>query len=343
MGRAGKSKQKVAPKGKERRKLEKLDRSEAAKLPHDHEWPPPIDDPRLTDYFWRDPEPDCTGVLSGDRIRAYQYATGRMIRPFQEQHLNAASYDLTLGPRCVIDGKEVILDSNRRVVDIPPSSIAFVTSREELFIPHWLVARFNLKSRYIFEGLLMGAGPQIDPGFIGVLTCPLHNISNRPIRLQLGKPFAKLDFARTTLGHDVDLSGVNTKAAFYRLGEGEDLRSRDNEVVKIRRPPKDAEPLFGQQADPSGIKSSLQSLEDEFDEVKERVRKNRIVSYSAIATLLGLLIAGTALFFDYTDGRFEDVRADNNAVVRAEVETALRNRIKQIQGMAERTDLGVSE
>lgn len=331
------------PKGKKRKKLEKLDCAEAAKLPHDHEWPPPIDDPQLTDCFWRDPDPGCTGILSGDRIRAYQYATGRMIRPFQERHLNAASYDLTLGPRCVVDGKEVILDNNRRVVEVPPSSIAFVTSREELFIPHWLVARFNLKSKYIFDGLLMGAGPQIDPGFIGVLTCPLHNISNRPIRLQLGIPFAKLDFVRTTWGHNVDLSGVNTETAFYKRGEAEDLRSRDGEVIKIRSRPKDSEPSFGDQTDPSGVKSSLRSLEDEFDSVKKEMRRNQIVSYSAIATLTGLLIAGTALFFNYTDGRFEDVRADNTAVVRAELDTALQNRIKQIEGMAERTDLGVSE
>ena len=160
-----------------REQLEEQDQLEVATPPHDHEWAAAIEKPELDESFWIDPEPDMSAVLTADRIRAYHYKVGRMIRPFQEQHLNPASYDLTLGPRCLVDGEEQLLNAWNPVLRIPPGSIAFVTPREVLLIPHWLVATFNLKSEYIFKGLLMGIGPQIDPGFMGVLTCPLHNIS----------------------------------------------------------------------------------------------------------------------------------------------------------------------
>jgi len=86
-----------------RSELEERDRREAAEPPEDHSWPPKIDNPGLTNSFWRDPDPQNTAVLTADRIREYHYEVGRMIRPFQEAHLNPASYDLTLGPRCLID------------------------------------------------------------------------------------------------------------------------------------------------------------------------------------------------------------------------------------------------
>lgn len=324
---------------RKRKKLEKLDREEAQQIPYDHHWPPPIEAPGLTDYFWQDPEPGRTGVLTGDRIRAYHYAVGRMIRPFQEEHLNPASYDLTLGPRCIVDGKEVVLDGTQRVLEIPPSSIALVTSREELFIPHWLVATFNLKSKYIFDGLLMGAGPQVDPGFIGVLSCPLHNISNRPVRLRFCMPFAKLDFVKTTWGGNVNLDKVTCEDDFYKQGDGGDIRSRDGEAVKTLPRPKSPRPAFIQEPDLGGGESSLRNLENELVQVRASLRNNKRLSYSVIVGLVTLVFTGVTLFFDYTDARYEDVRNDNAAVVRAELGTALEQRIKEIRQTAERTPL----
>jgi hypothetical protein len=76
--------------------------------------------------------------------------------------------------------------------------MAFVSMNERLRLPHYIAARFNLAIDLIYVGLLLGTGPQVDPGFQGVLSCPLYNLSNVPIRLMLGQHIATIDFETTT-------------------------------------------------------------------------------------------------------------------------------------------------
>ncbi len=309
--------------GRTRAQLEERDAEESSRVPEDHLWSEAI--PRaqlereLTATFWRDPEPQVVGVLTADRIRAYNYATGRMIRPFQDRHLNAASYDLTLGPRFILDGEEKTFDVKRRMLRIPPGSIAMVTSRELLLMPHWLVATFNLKSRYIFEGLLMGAGPQIDPGYMGVLTCPLHNISNQEIKLKFCEPFAKLDFVKTTWGASIDLGKVRSEDRLYELGEDDRLRSRDGETAKLWPRAENFSPPLSHLAGSKGATSSLHGLKGEFERVKTRVRWGTLGLIGTVIALIAIFAALVALSVNYTNGRVEDVRSDNAAAVRTQV------------------------
>jgi deoxycytidine triphosphate deaminase len=310
--------------------LVEKDRVEALGLPEDHLWSERIPDAQLDDEltfaFWDDPEPGSGGVLAADRIRAYHYAVGRMIRPFQEKHLNPASYDLTLGPRCVLDGQEKVLDVKRRVLRIPPGSIAMVTSREVLLMPHWLVATFNLKSKYIFNGLLMGAGPQIDPGFMGVLTCPLHNISNHVIALEFCRPFAKLDFVKTTWGPCIDLRGISSEGRLYEREEQDQLLSKkDREVAKLWPRSKNFRPPVSHLAGSEGTRSSLHRLEKDFEKVRTRVRWGTLGVVATAIGLLSLFAALVASSLVYIDGRVDDVRNDNTATVRAEVKRVLQD------------------
>jgi deoxycytidine triphosphate deaminase len=151
----------------------------------------------LKQAYWADPWPELQGMLTSDHIRAYHEAVGRMIRPFDPDRLRPASYELTLSSSCLVEGRAVTLDDDSPVLSIPPNSIAYVSMQQVLFIPHYLVGRFDLAIEFIYKGLLLGTGPQVDPGFQGALSCPLHNISNEPIEIRLGHPFAKLDFAKT--------------------------------------------------------------------------------------------------------------------------------------------------
>jgi hypothetical protein len=74
----------------------------------------------------------------------------------------------------------------------------YVSTAETLQLPFYLTGRFNLKLRLLHEGVLVGAGPQIDPGFSGRLSCPLHNLSDKRVSLACGEPFAVLEFQKTT-------------------------------------------------------------------------------------------------------------------------------------------------
>ena len=147
--------------------------------------------------YWEDPEPRVCGILSADRIQYYSKLL-RMIEPFHEENLKPASYSLTLGPLYQIEGKDGVLRGKNPILEIPPNSIAFVSMEQQLMIPHYIVARFDLKVDLVYWGLLLGTGPQVDPGFQGVLSCPFHNISSNPIRLKLGEHVATIEFIKTT-------------------------------------------------------------------------------------------------------------------------------------------------
>lgn len=303
-----------------RHDLERLDLDGAAAIPQDKGWSKKIEALGLTQHFWTDPEPDCGGLLSADRIRAYHYSVGRMIRPFQEAYLNPASYDLTLGPRYVLDGEEAVFDEKRRMLRIPPSSIAMVTSREVLLMPHWLVATFNLKSKYIFDGLLMGAGPQIDPGYMGVLTCPLHNISSKSIELEFCQPFAKLDFVKTTWGKSVDVSGIGREDELYEQASTNELTGKGNEPVQLWDRSKNFRPPVSHLAGSEGARSSLRGLEGsfgdlraEFESVERRVRTGQYFGAGFALAVISTLIALAGFAVLYTNTKVNDVRKENHA------------------------------
>ena len=155
--------------------------------------------------MWIDPDQQAAaGILLSDRIRC-NVECADLIMPFIETNLGPASYDLTLGSECAYcnhtkdTGRaERILSPNEELV-IPPNSIVFVSTAEFPNLPFYLVARFNLKLRYLHEGLLVGTGPQIDPGFSGKLSCPLHNISSEKVCLQAGCSFAVIEFENNTI------------------------------------------------------------------------------------------------------------------------------------------------
>jgi deoxycytidine triphosphate deaminase len=154
--------------------------------------------------LWSDPDVGSrVGVLLSDRIGFYSRTLG-LIEPFREDRLGPASYDISLGNECWYadhaedtgEPKRVLAPDENLILE--PNSIVYVTSSETLNLPFYLVGRFNLKLRLLHAGLLVGTGPQIDPGFSGRLSCPLHNLSNSRVSLKCGVPFAVLEFQKTT-------------------------------------------------------------------------------------------------------------------------------------------------
>jgi hypothetical protein len=51
----------------------------------------------------------------------------------------------------------------------------------------------------VYKGLLLGTGPQVDPGFEGNLFIPLHNFTTTKIKIHLNQYFVSIDFLHTTL------------------------------------------------------------------------------------------------------------------------------------------------
>jgi deoxycytidine triphosphate deaminase len=159
-------------------------------------WSAPDDVDDLPRSYWLDPiEGVVGGVLGGDEIRLYCSMFG-MIRKYDEQYLRRAAYTLTVGERARVAGNSVQV-RNGEPLRIAARGSATVVPAEVLVVPHYLVAHFGLTVGLAQQGLLLGAGPQVDPGYQGALSCPVHNLTDGDIELELGRRFLHVELVRT--------------------------------------------------------------------------------------------------------------------------------------------------
>jgi dCTP deaminase len=140
---------------------------------------------------------DENGVLLSNRIRHYckEY---QLIWPFDEELLlKPAGYDLTVGRNYSKLGNIEAL-SEGKDLEIAPYQVAIIETYETLNIPEFLIARWNIRIKLAYKGLLWVGGAQVDPGFRGHLCCPVYNLSTELVRLHFREELASIDFVTTT-------------------------------------------------------------------------------------------------------------------------------------------------
>ncbi len=136
------------------------------------------------------------GVLLSDEIEHY-VGSFKMIDPFTTRNLKSAGYELTVGDEFVLGGKKEELKKDGEI-RIPPFNVVVIKTGETINLPRFLIARWNVRVRWAYEGLVWVGGPQVDPGWIGHLFCPLYNLSDKVVVLRYGDPIALMDFVTTT-------------------------------------------------------------------------------------------------------------------------------------------------
>ena len=112
-----------------------------------------------------------------------------------------AAYELTIGDEYFLNGEFHTLDlqnGDETIIRIPPFEVAVLKTTEILSLPRYLIARWNIRVRHAYSGLLWVGGPQVDPGYVGHLFCPIYNLSDRAVVLHVGEPIAVIDFIKTT-------------------------------------------------------------------------------------------------------------------------------------------------
>ncbi len=145
-----------------------------------------------------DPHSAERGVLLSDEIIFYA-ENHDLITPFNRSNLKPAGYELTVGDEYFLSGEfHRITERDNPKITIPPFEVAVLKTGETLCIPRYLIARWNIRVRHAYSGLLWVGGPQVDPGWVGHLFCPIYNLSDRPVVLQVGEPIAVMDFVKTT-------------------------------------------------------------------------------------------------------------------------------------------------
>lgn len=137
-----------------------------------------------------DPFPSIPpALLNSADIQAYQAACdllkGEIINPASDR-LKGATYKILFRGdvfwRDDEDGerKQQRIESSDKFI-IPRNSIVFISPDTEFNLPDFIAARFNLTIPLVHQGLLLGTGPLVDPGFKGRLLIPLHNLTTRDV------------------------------------------------------------------------------------------------------------------------------------------------------------------
>jgi deoxycytidine triphosphate deaminase len=155
---------------------------------------------KYLEYYKKDPFPKINpALLNSSDIQKYVAATG-MIHPFHREDLKSASYALRL------IGDYIYWDKNGErkqgkindgdIFELENDSIAFVSLEPLFHLPDYIAARFNLKVDNVYKGLLLGTGPLVDPGFIGYLSFPLHNLTSNKYNFRGGDKIAWIEFTK---------------------------------------------------------------------------------------------------------------------------------------------------
>lgn len=173
----------------------------------------------------------------------------------------------------VEDGQEFVL---------PANSIAFVTLKPIFRLPNYLALRFNLRITHVYQGILLGTGPLVDPGFHGPLSLPLHNLTTNNYVFRGGEGVIWVEV--TKIVHPAT-------ARARELKNGADLEDRRGQLFSLPQAKLDLDvAAYLRKADPNHpIRSSVPTLIREAD---KRVAEANEVAKSARDTAERLQLVG---------------------------------------------------
>lgn len=143
------------------------------------------------------------GVLLSDEIERFAIDFD-LISPFNSKQLKPAGYELTIGKDYNMGGKFGKLEKspNKDTIKLQPFEVVILSTNEIINLPRFLIARWNLRVIWAYQGLLWLGALQVDPGYVGQLFCPVFNLSSKPIDLRLNERIALMDFVTTTPFND---------------------------------------------------------------------------------------------------------------------------------------------
>ncbi len=136
-------------------------------------------------------------ILTHQQIKDAYEKEEVIINPFDEYQIQAASYDLRVGPQGATTSEKKIIDIKESgFITLKGGDFAIIITLEEVRLGPQYTGRFGLRSKYSRKGLIATAGPQIDPGFHGRLIVGLTNLTPDPITLAYKDDLLTAEFHR---------------------------------------------------------------------------------------------------------------------------------------------------
>lgn len=134
-------------------------------------------------------------ILPAQQIVAHYKKGDILIAPFDEEQVQAASYDLRVGAQgATTTGKKLVNIKEVGYLSIEPGDFAILITFEELKLGPQYAARFGLRSKYARKGLIATTGPQVDPGYHGRLIIGLTNLTPKSVTLPYKDDLLTIEF-----------------------------------------------------------------------------------------------------------------------------------------------------
>lgn len=117
------------------------------------------------------------------------------IDPFTADFVQPASYDLRVGAQAFVSDATAVTDvAQRGLVIIEPGEFAVLTTLERVRCGPQVAGQLGLTSTYARQGLVLLSGPQIDPGFDGILVVRVTNLAPQRVTLPYEDSFLTAQF-----------------------------------------------------------------------------------------------------------------------------------------------------
>jgi dCTP deaminase len=154
------------------------------------------------------------------------------IEPFDEAQLQPASYDVRVGAQAFVSSADSILDvSSKGLVIIDPGEFAVITSLERVHCGAQMAAQLGLTSAFARKGLVLLSGPQIDPGFDGVLVVRVTNLSPTRVTLAYQTPFLTVQYFKLNEPVAHPYSGSRQNQTGLQAKDVEELTHPDSPTI----------------------------------------------------------------------------------------------------------------
>lgn len=250
---------------------------------------------RYEQFLSKDPYPEIeAALLNSADIFQYVAKTG-MIYPFDSDKLQGASYEVAIRGTVIWWDEEKKEEHIEQLVKpgdsfkLEPNSIAFVTLEPMFRIPDYIALRFNLKIVHVYKGLLLGTGPLVDPGFVGRLSIPLHNLTANTYIFRAGDGIIQMEFTKLSR-NNVWLTNKNKLSGMYKrkwIRPGRTLKEyivralegSGNTIVKSSIP-----------NELSKIKDESKNIRDDFkdykDDVDKRVNRAQWINVAIVISIM---------------------------------------------------------
>jgi deoxycytidine triphosphate deaminase len=238
-------------------------------------------DPLLNEKLkYEDPHPEDRGILLANRIHELCLQKLLISQEYDEENLRPASYTLRIGDDFIdSEGKQRKFTDEQDSFIFEKNSIIYVSIKEKLDLPYYIIARFNLRVNWVYDGILLGTGPQVDPGFSGSLSCPLYNLTNVDITIKRGEKFATIDFEKTT--SLLEKSSLNEKKKLIASAQDKQLERVADQVYSFYK----ASPLKPLQHHKS------HKLVSSLLEMRNEVRTWRSLGIGSVIAFFGLTLS----------------------------------------------------